>query len=38
MTGHISAENTTMKIMSEEAGFRLRFDREANECLAEITL
>jgi hypothetical protein len=36
IVGHISAENIKMKKLSEEAGFRLRFDRKANECLAEI--
>jgi predicted metal-binding protein len=33
---NISAENINMKKVSVEAGFRLRFDRKANECLAEI--
>ena len=38
VTGRISPENTTMKTVSEEVGFRLRFDREADEWLAEIAL
>jgi len=36
--GRISPENTTMKTVSEQVGFRLRFDREADEWLAEIAL
>ena len=38
ITGHISPENTTMKTVSEQVGFRLRFDREADEWFAEINL
>ena len=38
ITGHISPENSTMKTVSEEVGFKLRFDREADEWLAEIDL
>jgi acetyltransferase len=38
ITGHISPENTTMKTVSEQVGFKLRFDRKANEWLAEIAL
>ena len=34
--GHISAENTTMKRVSEEVGFSLRFDQANNELFAEI--
>jgi acetyltransferase len=36
--GHISPENTTMKTVSEQVGFRLCFDRQADEWLAEIAL
>jgi acetyltransferase len=36
--GHISSENTTMKTVSEQVGFKLRFDRKANEWLAEIVI
>jgi acetyltransferase len=36
--GHISAENITMKKVSEEVGFKLRFDDTACEWKAEITL
>ena len=36
--GRISPENTTMKTLSEEAGFALRFDSEADEWFAEINL
>ena len=38
ITGHISPENTTMKTVSEQVGFKLRFDRKANEWLAQIAL
>jgi len=38
ITGHISPENTTMKTVSEQVGFSLHFDREADEWLAEIAL
>jgi acetyltransferase len=38
ITGRISPENTTMKTVSEQVGFRLRFDRDVNEWLAEIKL
>jgi len=38
ITGHISPENTTMKTVSEEAGFTVHFDREADEWFAEIKL
>jgi acetyltransferase len=38
ITGRISPENTTMKTVSEQVGFTLRFDLEARECLAEIAL
>jgi acetyltransferase len=38
ITGHISPENTTMKTVSEQVGFSLNFDREADEWLAEIAL
>jgi acetyltransferase len=36
--GHIAAENTMMKRVSEEAGFVLRFDEADNEWFAEIKL
>jgi hypothetical protein len=36
--GHISPENTTMKTVSEQVGFSLHFDRDADEWLAEINL
>jgi hypothetical protein len=36
--GRISPENTTMKTVSEQVGFRLRFDRKESECLAEMNL
>jgi acetyltransferase len=36
ITGHISPENTTMKTVSEQVGFTVSFDREADEWLAEI--
>jgi acetyltransferase len=38
IVGHISAENTTMRRVSEEVGFGLRFDRANNEWFAEIQL
>jgi acetyltransferase len=38
ITGHISPENTMMKAVSEQVGFTVSFDREANEWLAEIAL
>jgi acetyltransferase len=38
IVGHISAENTTMKRVSEEVGFRLRFDKVEGECIAELLL
>ena len=38
ITGRISPENTTMKTVSEQVGFSLRFDHKANEWLAEIAL
>ena len=38
ITGRISPENTTMKTVSKQVGFTLRFDGEANECLAELVL
>jgi len=38
ITGHIAPENTTMKTVSEQVGFSLHFDREADEWLAEIAL
>jgi acetyltransferase len=38
ITGHISPENTTMKSVSEQVGFSLHFDREADEWFAEINL
>jgi acetyltransferase len=38
ITGHISPENTTMKTVSEQVGFKLRFDRKADEWVAEIAL
>jgi acetyltransferase len=36
--GHISPENSTMKTVSEEVGFTVNFDREADEWFAEINL
>jgi acetyltransferase len=36
--GHIAPENTTMKTVSEEVGFSLHFDRDADEWFAEIAL
>ena len=38
ITGHISPENTTMKTVSEQVGFRVYFDRAADEWFAEINL
>ena len=38
IVGHISPENATMKRVSEEVGFRLRFDQANNEWFAEIKL
>jgi acetyltransferase len=38
IVGHISAENSTMKRVSEEVGFGLRFDQANNEWFAEIVL
>ncbi len=38
IVGHISAENTTMKRVSEEVGFALRFDQANHEWFAEIKL
>jgi acetyltransferase len=38
IVGHISAENPTMKRVSEEVGFRLRFDQPNREWFAEIKL
>jgi len=38
ITGHIAPENTTMKTVSEQVGFSLHFDREADEWLADIAL
>jgi acetyltransferase len=38
IVGHISPENSTMKIVSEQVGFKLCFDREADEWFAEIAL
>lgn len=38
IVGHISAENTTMKRVSEEVGFDLRFGQSDNEWFAEIKL
>jgi hypothetical protein len=37
-TGRISAENTTTKQVSEEAGFKVRFDKAEGEWKAEINL
>jgi acetyltransferase len=36
--GHISPENTTMKQVSEEVGFKVRFDKAEGEWKAEINL
>ena len=38
ITGRISSENATMKQVSEQVGFGLRFDRKASEWIAEIAL
>jgi acetyltransferase len=38
ITGHISPENTTMKQVSEEVGFKVRFDKAEGEWKAEINL
>jgi acetyltransferase len=38
ITGRISPENTTMKRVSEEVGFRLYFDKDEGECIAELML
>ena len=38
ITGHISPENTTMKTVSEQVGFSLRFDKAEGEWKAEIVL
>jgi len=38
ITGHISPENSMMKSVSEQVGFSLHFDREADEWFAEINL
>ena len=38
ITGRISPENTTMKTVSEQVGFRLRFDKAEGEWKAEINL
>ena len=38
ITGHISPENSTMKTVSEQVGFRVHLDREADEWFAEIKL
>ena len=38
ITGHIAPENTTMKSVSQQVGFSLHFDREADEWFAEINL
>lgn len=38
IVGHISPENTTMKTVSEEVGFRVRFDKAEGEWKAEINL
>ena len=38
ITGRISPENTTMKTVSEQVGFKLHFDNKANEWVAEITV
>jgi hypothetical protein len=36
--GHIMAENTAMRRVSEEVGFRVRFDQATGEWGAEIAL
>jgi acetyltransferase len=38
ITGHISPENITMKTVSEEVGFSLRFDLDQRELKAELVL
>jgi acetyltransferase len=38
IVGHISVENTTMRRVSEEVGFGLRFDQANHEWFAEIKL
>jgi hypothetical protein len=38
ITGHISPENPTMKTVSEQVGFSMHFDHEADEWFAEINL
>ena len=38
IVGHISAENTTMKTVSEQVGFSLHFDKAEGEWKAEIKL
>ena len=38
IVGHISPENTTMKTVSEEVGFKVRFDKAEGEWKAEIAL
>jgi acetyltransferase len=38
ITGHISPENSTMKTVSEQVGFSVHLDREAEEWFAEINL
>jgi hypothetical protein len=38
ITGHIAPENTTMKIVSEQVGFSVHFDRATDEWFAEINL
>lgn len=38
IVGHIMAENTKMRQVSEEVGFKLRFDQSIHEWLAEIWL
>jgi acetyltransferase len=38
ITGHISPENSTMKTVSEQVGFSVHLDREADEWFAEINL
>lgn len=38
ITGRISPENTTMKTVSEQVGFSLRFDKAEGEWKAEINL
>lgn len=38
ITGHIAPENTTMKNVSEQVGFKVRFDKAEGEWKAEINL